>query len=230
MNPLTFACLILSASVIGAQPALAQFPGDVFFAQPNQASLGGAPVELELSGFFGSAAFGALHLEVQFSTTDFVVESIEPSGSFDFRLHQAVVGSGRIGLAVFNDESMTEPAGTVPLLRLRVRPLVAAGQSALISVANKAGLNPGGLPYPNKNGASASIQVLPATAALSLTTLPPMEPSPQLSLPWSPAGPRPPLAPSGAVLRQLVRLPDPDQQVWSWQDLPTLDPRAASDR
>ena len=40
-------------------PALAQFPGDLFFSDPAPLSLDGAPVSLELAGFYGDVPVGA---------------------------------------------------------------------------------------------------------------------------------------------------------------------------
>ncbi|MHC4895278.1 MAG: hypothetical protein ACYTFV_18455, partial [Planctomycetota bacterium] len=75
--------------------------------------------------------------------------------------------SDRFAQAVVNDASLSEPFGSVELVRVVGRPLVSAGQSVQLTLQPRSVLDTQGLAIGNPAGFSASITVTSASALAS---------------------------------------------------------------
>lgn len=159
-------------SALVAPAAQAQFPGDVFFAEPSVAAPQGGTATLEVLLFSGTQAVGATHFEVLFDADDAEVVAVEAGSTEELAPGQvSVTKAGRISVVSLNGSSLTRPFGTASLARLRIRPLVPPGSRVSLDLEVRSLLKADSTPFPESEGFAGEILVVSAVRG-NRTSLP----------------------------------------------------------
>lgn len=141
----------------------AQFPGDVFFTDPNPIVIEGQEVTLTVEIFTGTQDFGAIGSMLHFDPVEFELLSVRGLSGAQLTAtteQRAVAGGHAFG--VWNTGSLTGPFGSIELIEIRGRPLVARGQSVQLTLVPADVLEPDGTPFTTFDGLSARIDVVTA--------------------------------------------------------------------
>jgi len=146
--------------------ALAQFRGDVFFAQPSVSVPAGGAVVMEVQMFSGADVVGATQINIVFDPAKAEVVAVTPGTTSELAdgLASAVL-PGRAGIVTLNGKSLLQPIGTVSLAKVRVKPLVAAGNKVTLNIQVRSLLRQDNTPFPNSQGFSGEILVVSATTS-----------------------------------------------------------------
>jgi hypothetical protein len=148
--------------------ARAQFRGDVFFAQPSVSVSAGGVAVLEVQMFSGADVVGATHVDIVFDPARAEVVAVEPGTTPELADGLAsAISSGRAGIVTLNGKSLLQPLGTVSLAKVRVKPLVAAGNKVTLNIQVHSLLRQDSTPFPNSHGFSGEILVVSAAATSS---------------------------------------------------------------
>ena len=161
------------AAVATAANAAAQFPGDVFFEDPNPVVFAGESVTLRVNTFTGTQFFGAALVDVAFPASEFVVDEVRAVETMQARTMaaSAQVATGT-GFAAYNASRLDGPFGTVSIVEIVGRPLVSAGMTTQVTLVPRQVVEPDGSPFATTNGFSATITV---TAPNGPATEPPIQ-------------------------------------------------------
>lgn len=139
--------------------AMAQFAGDVFFAEPSVAAASGASVTLEIQVFTGATVAAGFHFDVEYNPDELTIEKIEPGSADEFQnVLSSFRSTGKLTIVTLNDQSLTEPFGTVSIAKVTVKVKAAAGATVLLDIKAKAFVNENSETM-TTNGFSASIAV-----------------------------------------------------------------------
>lgn len=160
--------LLLAGAVLLLSPvaASAQFRGDVFFAQPSVSVPAGSVAVLEVQMFSGADVVGATHINIVFDSTKVEVVAVEPGTTVELADGLAsAVSPGRAGIVTLNGKSLLQPLGTVSLAKVRVKPLVAAGNKVTLTIQVRSLLRQDNTPFPSSQGFSGEILVVSAATA-----------------------------------------------------------------
>lgn len=167
-NYVLLAGLVLLLMPLSTQ---AQFRGDVFFAQPSVSVPAGGVAELEVQLFSGSDVVGATHIDIVFDSTRAEVVAVEPGTTSELRDGLAsAISPGRAGIVTLNGKSLLQPFGTVSLAKVRIRPLVAAGNRVTLSIQVSSVLRQNTTPFPSFRGFAGEILVVSAATGPNLTS------------------------------------------------------------
>jgi hypothetical protein len=143
--------------------AQAQFRGDVFFAQPSVSVPVGGVVVMEIQMFSGADIVGATHLDITFDPAKAEIVAVEPGTTPELADGLAsAASSGRVGVVTLNGKSLLQPLGTVSLAKLRVKPLVAAGNKVTLNIQVRSLLRQDNTAFPSSRGFSGEILVVSA--------------------------------------------------------------------
>lgn len=177
LNKLSTRLLTAGVGALLAAPAAAQFPGDIYFANPTPAVVEGDSLTLSVELFAGTDVFGATAVDLFFDATTFQVDEVRAvtGGPLAATVHARSTSQGH-AFAVFNDGSLSAPFGTMTLVEIVGTPLVAAGQSFQLTLQPRSLLDPSGANFPASAGLSATVTVVSGAAPQS-AALPP-------DLPW----------------------------------------------
>lgn len=130
------AVLCMLTALISAQPASAQFVGDVYFIQPSIAVPSGNSGDLELAIFTGDKPFGATVVTLTFDPARVSIEGITEGINADDKLRlQWVIENGVVRIVAVNANSLQQPFGSVAIAKLRVRATGAPGERIVIRSA-----------------------------------------------------------------------------------------------
>lgn len=156
--------LVLAAALLLAPAASqAQFPGDLFFAEPSVAVPEGGVATFEVLLFSGAHVVGATHFEVIVDPTQAEVVGVEAGATAQLASgHAAVISPGRAAVVDLNGESLTQPIGTSSLAHIQVRPLVGAGSRIPLSIQVRSLLRQDLLPLPGGRGFGGELLVVSA--------------------------------------------------------------------
>jgi len=157
--------VLLAGAVLLLLPASAraQFQGDVFFASPSVSVTAGGVAVLEVQMFSGADVVGATHLDVVFDPAQAEVVAVEPGATSELADGLASSNSpGRTGIVTLNGVSLLQPLGTVSLAKVRVKPLVAAGNRVTVRIQVRSLLRQNSTPFPSWQGFSGEILVVSA--------------------------------------------------------------------
>jgi hypothetical protein len=157
--------VLLAGLVLLLAPAAAraQFQGDVFFASPSVSVPAGGIAVLEVQMFSGADVVGATHVDVVFDPGRAEVVAVEPGATAELADGLASdISPGRAGVVTLNGKSLLQPLGTVSLAKVRVKPLVAAGEKVTLSIRVRSLLRQNNSPFPNSQGFSGEILVTSA--------------------------------------------------------------------
>jgi hypothetical protein len=165
--------LVLIASVmflvLVPLSARAQFRGDVFFAQPSVSVPVGGVAVMEVQMFSGSDIVGATHIDIVFDPAKAEVVAVEPGTTPELADGLAsAASSGRVGVVTLNGKSLVQPLGTVSLAKLRVKPLVAAGNKVTLTIQVHSLLRQDNTAFPNSQGFSGEILVVSTATSAPL--------------------------------------------------------------
>lgn len=152
--------------------AMAQFRGDVYFAESSVAVAAGADATLEIRTFTGASVLGAIHFEFLFGPDELEIVKVEAGTTAEFsNAFRYASFADRIGIVALNAESVAKPFGTISLARLTVRPKVVAGKTISIRVAARDAIDTDAHRL-NTRGFGASIAVIspPAMTAAGATS------------------------------------------------------------
>jgi len=144
--------------------ARAQFRGDVFFANPSVSVPAGGVAVLEVQVFSGSDVVGATHIDIIFDPTRAEIVAVEPGTTSE--LVDGVASAnlpGRLGIVTLNGKSLLKPFGTVSLAKVRVKPLVAAGERVNLSIQVRSLLRQNNTVFPSSQGFAGEILVVSAS-------------------------------------------------------------------
>lgn len=168
------AVLLLAPAV-----ALAQFPGDVFFARPSVAVPEGGTASMEVLLFSGATPVGAAHFEVLFDPAQAEIAGVEAGDTEQLAPgHVSVTSPGRASVVDLNGQSLTQPIGTSSLARIELRPLGAAGSRVPISIQVRSLLRTDSLPLSGRGFAGEILVVSPAQAQAAAGTAVAGDPDP----------------------------------------------------
>jgi len=149
--------------------AEAQFRGDVFFAQPSVSVPAGGVAVLEVQLFSGADVVGATHIDVVFDSTRAEVVAVEPGTTPELADGlSSAISPGRAGIVTLNGKSLLQPVGTVSLAKVRVRPLVAAGNRVTLNIQVRSLLRQDNAAFPSSQGFSGEILVASAASGSAL--------------------------------------------------------------
>jgi hypothetical protein len=157
---------ILLTAVLLLMPlsARAQFRGDVFFANPSVSVPAGGVAVLEVQMFSGSDVVGATHINITFDSTRAEVVAVEPGTTSELVDGLASANApGRVGIVTLNGKSLVQPFGTVSLAKVRVKPLVAAGERVTLSIQVRSLLRQNNTAFPSSQGFAGEILVVSAS-------------------------------------------------------------------
>lgn len=163
--------LISSLMLLGLVPmsARAQFRGDVFFAKPSVSVTAGGVALMEVQMFSGADVVGATHIDIVFDPARAEVVAVEPGTTPELADGLASAASlGRVGVVTLNGKSLLQPLGTVSLAKLRVKPLVAAGNKVTLNIQVHSLLRQDNTAFPNSQGFSGEILVVSAATSSPL--------------------------------------------------------------
>jgi hypothetical protein len=150
-------------------PARAQFRGDVFFAKPSVSAPAGGTVVVEVQMFSGADVVGATQINIVFDPARAEVVAVEAGNTSEFADGLAsALSPGRAGIVALNGKSLLQPVGTVSLVKIRVKPLVAAGNKVTLNIQVRSLLRQDNTPFPSSQGFSGEILVVSAATAASL--------------------------------------------------------------
>lgn len=164
---------ILLAVVLLLMPlsARAQFRGDVFFANPSVSVPAGGVAVLEVQMFSGSDVVGATHIDIIFDPTRAEIAAVEPGTTAELVDGVASATSpGRVGIVTLNGKSLLQPFGTVSLAKVRVKPLVPAGERVSLSIQVRSLLRQNNTAFPSFQGFSGEILVVSAPNSPNLSS------------------------------------------------------------
>jgi len=172
-------CLVVIAGVVllllAPVSSRAQFRGDVFFAQPSVSVPAGGAVVMEVQMFSGADVVGATQINIVFDSAKVQVVAVEPGTTSEFANGLAsAVSPGQAGIVTLNGKSLVQPFGTVSLAKIRVKPLVAAGNKVTLNIQVRSLLHQDNTPFPSSQGFSGEILVVSAATASALKTDPGM--------------------------------------------------------
>ena len=143
--------------------ARAQFRGDVFFANPSLSVPTGGVAVLEVQMFSGSDVVGATHIDIIFDSSRAEIVAVEPGTTSELVDGIASAKSpGRLVIVTLNGKSLLQPFGTVSLAKVRVKPLVAAGQRVTLSIQVHSLLRQNNTALPSSQGFAGEILVVSA--------------------------------------------------------------------
>jgi hypothetical protein len=190
---------------------------------------------LKIQLFSGTDPFGAAQFDLGFLDTELEIVEIRRLAHGNWKDKVYVAQSANLlSIVIFNDASLTKPAGTVALLEIVVLPKVNAGASTEVSILPREVLTTLGSTYSSKEGYSAEITVLaPPPATLASRTLAASggveskEPAPITRVAASAAAKD---IPAGTPYR--VWEPSIDssgRKTWAPREVQTFDPSAPSD-
>jgi hypothetical protein len=165
--------VLLTAAVLLLLPlsAHAQFRGDVFFAQPSVSVPAGGIAVLEIQLFSGADVVGATHIEIIFDSTQAEVIGVEPGTASELVDGLASdLSPGKAGIVTLNGKSLLQPFGTVSLAKVRVKPLVAAGNRVSLSIQVKSLLRQNNTPFPSFHGFSGEVLVVSGATSPTLNS------------------------------------------------------------
>jgi hypothetical protein len=168
-----FVLLVGAALLLVLVPASAraQFRGDVFFANPSVSVPAGGVAVLEVQMFSGADVVGATHIDVVFDSTRAEVVSVEPGNTSELADGVAsAVSPGRAGIVTLNGKSLIQPLGTVSLVKVHVKPLVAAGNRVTLNIQVRSLLRQDNTPFPSSRGFSGEVLVVSAANSSALRT------------------------------------------------------------
>jgi len=149
--------------------ARAQFRGDVFFAQPSVSVPAGGAVVMEVQMFSGADVVGATQINIVFDAAKAEVVAVEPGTTSELADGLAsAVSPGRVGIVTLNGKSLIQPLGTVSLAKVRVKPLVPAGNKITLTIQVRSLLRQDSTPFPSSQGFSGEILVVSAATSSSL--------------------------------------------------------------
>jgi hypothetical protein len=163
--------LIASVALLLLLPASAraQFRGDVFFAQPSVSAPAGGTVVMEVQMFSGADIVGATQIDIVFDSAKAEVVAVEPGTTPELADGLAsAVSTGRAGIVTLNGKSLTQPLGTVSLAKVRVKPLVTAGNKVTLNIQVHSLLRQDSTPFPASHGFSGEILVVSAATNSAL--------------------------------------------------------------
>jgi hypothetical protein len=163
--------VLLAGVVLLLMPvaARAQFQGDVFFASPSVSVPAGGVAVLEVQLFSGADVVGATHIDILFDSTRAEVVAVEPGTTSELADGLAsAISPGRAGIVTLNGKSLLQPLGTVSLAKVRVKPLVAAGNRVTLSIQVRSLLRQNNTAFTASKGFSAEILVTSAATSSSL--------------------------------------------------------------
>jgi hypothetical protein len=165
--------LVLIASVmflvLVPLSARAQFRGDVFFAQPSVSVPVGGVAVLEIQMFSGSDVVGATHIDIVFDPAKAEIVAVDPGTTPELADGLAsAASSGRVGVVTLNGKSLLQPLGTVSLAKLRVKPLVTAGNKVTLNIQVRSLLRQDNTAFPNSRGFSGEILVVSTAISSAL--------------------------------------------------------------
>ena len=164
-----FVLLVGATLLLLPVSARAQFRGDVFFAQPSVSVPAGGVAVLEVQMFSGADIVGATHIDIVFDSTRAEVVAVEPGATAELSDGVAsAISPGRAGIVTLNGKSLLQPVGTVSLVRVRVKPLVTAGNRVALSIQVRSLLRHDTTPFPNSQGFSGEILVVTPTTNSAL--------------------------------------------------------------
>lgn len=167
--PLAGAALLL---VLVPVLARAQFPGDVFFANPSVSVPAGGVAVLEVQMFSGVDIVGATHIDVVFDSTRTEVVAVEPGTTSELADGLAsAISPGRAGIVTLNGKSLLQPFGTVSLANVHVKPLVTAGNRVTLSIQVRSLLRQNTTPFPSSRGFSGEILVVSTATSPNLISM-----------------------------------------------------------
>lgn len=120
--------------VLAFNPAQAQFLGDVFFKEPSIAIEKDAVGEVAISFFSGDRRFGAIRAEITYDPTALEIVSVEPlaSAGISPTIHWSASENG-LRFAVLQGSSLTDPIGSVNLLKIHFRAIGENGSQTLLA-------------------------------------------------------------------------------------------------
>ena len=153
---------------VGAPPAFAQFPGDVFFETPVVSVPNGQTADLRLSIFTGASPFGIAQVNLTYDPALLTLEStVLPSVSGENGLDLIVENAapGQIKAIVVNGASLIQPTGIVGLVDLRFRATASATAVARINASLVASHQANTVLFPNQNALGAEIVIGPPSSA-----------------------------------------------------------------
>ncbi|HEX5885049.1 MAG TPA: hypothetical protein VFY67_10970 [Pyrinomonadaceae bacterium] len=165
--------VLLGAAALLLMPlsARAQFRGDVFFAQPSVSAPAGGVAVLEVQTFSGSDVVGATHIDIIFDSARADVVAVEPGNTSELVDGVAShIAPGRVGIVTLNGKSLLQPFGTVSLAKVRVKPLVAAGERVTLSIQVRSLLRQDATPFPSFRGFAGEILVVSPANSSSLSS------------------------------------------------------------
>ncbi len=155
-----FASATMLAALTTGRGLSAQFPGDVYFADPAVTVPIGGVAELAIDAYLGSSPLGAIHLHVEFDAGS--AEVVGFDGPTDAALQDnfgQVTQPGRFSAVLFNGKSGTAPIGTVRLGVLRLKPSVGVGQSVALQIRVQTMLDASTTPFAQSQGFRAVVSV-----------------------------------------------------------------------
>ncbi|MDT5271726.1 MAG: hypothetical protein QOH49_3912 [Acidobacteriota bacterium] len=171
MKKSSYILLVGAALLLLPASARAQFRGDVFFASPSVSVPAGGVAVLEVQMFSGADVVGATHIDIVFDPARAEVVAVEPGTTPELADGLASANSpGRAGIVTLNGKSFLQPLGTVSLAKVRVKPLVAAGNKVALSIQVHSLLRQDNTPFPSFKGFSGEILVVSASTSSALTS------------------------------------------------------------
>jgi hypothetical protein len=158
--------LVGAVLLLGPVSARAQFRGDVFFANPSVSVAAGGVAVLEVQMFSGADVVGATQIDVVFDAAQAEVVAVEPGTTPELADGLAsAISRGRVGIVTLNGKSLLQPLGTVSIAKVRVKPLVAAGNKVTLSIQVHSLLRQDNAPFPSSHGFSGEILVVSAASS-----------------------------------------------------------------
>lgn len=164
--------VFLAGAVLLLMPlsTLAQFQGDVFFAQPSVSVPAGGVAVLEVQVFSGADVVGATHIDITFDSTQAEVVAVEAGTTSELVDGVAShISPGKAGIVTLNGRSLLQPFGTVSLAKVHVKPLVAAGNRVTLSIQVRSLLRQNNTPFTSFRGFSGEILVVSSATSPTLS-------------------------------------------------------------
>jgi hypothetical protein len=121
--------------------------------------------------FSGADVVGATHIDIIFDSTRAEVVAVDPGTTSELVDGLAsAISPGRVGIVTLNGKSLVQPFGTVSLAKVRVKPLVAAGNRVTLTIQVRSLLRQNNTLFPSFRGFSGEILVVSATTGPNLTS------------------------------------------------------------
>lgn len=156
--------------VVFSAQAISQFPGDIFFSEPNLVAVEGGEAVFEVVIFSGDEPFGGALFDVVSSDESIaaVVDvRVSESTSDDFFGNQIVEGASASSL-VLNGESLDSPFGSITLAEVTVAALGSAGSAAQLTLVPREAVVASGESYPSLSGFAGSLTIVSPTTAVTV--------------------------------------------------------------